>query len=61
MGNVAADTVGIGLTVGVYVGVAKRYFVFIGEGVVRVNTLLTLEKEIVTVEGYVPGVAIYYS
>ena len=58
MGNVTPKTVGITGEAGVYVPGAKRYLEFIGDGVVRANSVLTCENEIGVVDGYVPGVGI---
>jgi hypothetical protein len=58
IGNVALAVVGITGEAGVYVPGAKRYFEFIGEGVVKVNSVFTCENEIAVVDGNVPGVGI---
>jgi hypothetical protein len=42
----------------VYTVVGKRYFEFMGEGVVRANSVFTCENEIAVVDGNVPGVGI---
>jgi hypothetical protein len=57
MGNIPAGVVGIAGVAGVYVPGAKRYFAFIGDGVVSANSVLTCENEIATPG---PGVGIYY-
>jgi hypothetical protein len=55
---VAAAVVGMTGVAGVYVPGAKRYLRFIGDGVVRVNSVFTSENLIIVVLGNVPGVGI---